>query len=72
MESRAMRNRLQFSFWGMRLNAEGVIAIAAAPVIVLAVLTGGVQVLKSKTLWTSQTIFSHASPCFQWGRALFP
>jgi hypothetical protein len=30
-----MRNRLQVSFWGLHLTAEGVIAIAAALLIVL-------------------------------------
>ena len=30
-----MRNRLQVSFWGLQLTAEGVIAIAAALLIVL-------------------------------------
>jgi hypothetical protein len=35
MESHVMRNRLQVSFWGLHLNAEGVIAIAAALLIVL-------------------------------------
>jgi hypothetical protein len=32
-----MRNRLQVSFWGLHLTAEGVIAIAAL-LIVIAVL----------------------------------
>jgi hypothetical protein len=30
-----MRNRLQVSFWGLRLDADGIIAIAAALLIVL-------------------------------------
>ena len=30
-----MRNRLQVSFWGLHLTADGVIAIAAALLIVL-------------------------------------
>jgi hypothetical protein len=34
MESRVMRNRLQVSFWGLRLTAEGIVAIAAALLIV--------------------------------------
>ena len=38
MESDAMRNRLQVSFWGLHLAAEGVIAIAATLLIVIAVL----------------------------------
>lgn len=33
-----MRNRLHLSFWGLHLNAEGVVAIAAALLIVVAVL----------------------------------
>jgi hypothetical protein len=33
-----MRNRLQVSFWGLHLTAEGVIAIAAALLIVIAVV----------------------------------
>jgi hypothetical protein len=35
MESHAMRNRLQISFWGLRLDADGIVAIAAALLIVL-------------------------------------
>jgi hypothetical protein len=38
MESLAMRNRLQVSFWGLHLSAEGIVAIAAALIIVVAVL----------------------------------
>lgn len=38
MESRVMRNRLQVSFWGLHLTAGGVVAIAAALLIVIAVL----------------------------------
>jgi hypothetical protein len=34
MESHAMRNRLQFSFWGLHLIADGVFAIVAALLIV--------------------------------------
>ena len=30
-----MRNRLQVSFWGLRLDAQGIVAIAAALLIVL-------------------------------------
>ncbi len=30
-----MRNRLQVSFWGVHLTAEGIIAIAAALLIVI-------------------------------------
>jgi hypothetical protein len=30
-----MRNRLQVSFWGMHLTADGIVAIAAALLIVL-------------------------------------
>jgi hypothetical protein len=30
-----MRNRLQVSFWGLRLDADGIVAIAAALLIVL-------------------------------------
>jgi hypothetical protein len=30
-----MRNRLQVSFWGLRLDADGMVAIAAALLIVL-------------------------------------
>ena len=33
-----MRNRLQVSFWGLRLNADGVVAIAAALLIVVIVV----------------------------------
>ncbi|MGY4500905.1 hypothetical protein ACVWYH_004836 [Bradyrhizobium sp. GM24.11] len=33
-----MRNRLQVSFWGMHLAAEGVVAIVVALLIVIAVL----------------------------------
>jgi hypothetical protein len=35
MESHAMRNRLQVSFWGLHLAADGIVAIAAALLIVL-------------------------------------
>jgi hypothetical protein len=38
MESLAMRNRLQVSFWGLHLSAEGATAITAALIIVIAVL----------------------------------
>jgi hypothetical protein len=38
MESHAMRNRLHVSFWGIHLTAEGIVAIAAAVLIVSAVL----------------------------------
>jgi hypothetical protein len=38
MESHAMRNRLQVSFWGLHLTAEGIVAIGAALLIVIAVL----------------------------------
>jgi hypothetical protein len=38
MESLAMRNRLQVSFWGLHLSADGIFAIAAALVIVIAIL----------------------------------
>jgi hypothetical protein len=38
MESHVMRNRLQVSFWGLHLTAEGIVAIAAALLIVVAVL----------------------------------
>jgi hypothetical protein len=38
MESLVMRNRLQVSFWGLHLSADGVTAIAAALLIVIAVL----------------------------------
>jgi hypothetical protein len=37
-ESHVMRNRLQVSFWGLHLTAEGIVAIAAALLIVVAVL----------------------------------
>ena len=30
-----MRNRLQVSFWGLHLDADGIVAIAAALLIVL-------------------------------------
>jgi hypothetical protein len=30
-----MRNRLQVNVWGLRLNADGIVGIAAALVIVL-------------------------------------
>ena len=30
-----MRHRLQVSLWGLRLNADGIVAIAAALLIVL-------------------------------------
>jgi len=30
-----MRNQLQVSLWGLRLNADGIVAIAAALLIVL-------------------------------------
>lgn len=33
-----MRNRLQVSFWGLHLTAEGIVAIGAALLIVIAVL----------------------------------
>jgi hypothetical protein len=33
-----MRNRLHVSFWGLHLTAEGIVAIAAALLIVVAVL----------------------------------
>jgi hypothetical protein len=33
-----MRNRLQVSFWGLHLTAEGIVAIAAALLIVIALL----------------------------------
>jgi len=67
-----MRNRLQFSFWGMRLNAEGVIAIAAAPVIVLAVLTGGVQVLKIEDPVDKSDNFFARISVFPMGSRSFP
>jgi hypothetical protein len=35
MESLAMRNRLQVSFWGVHVNADGIAAIAAALLIVI-------------------------------------
>ena len=38
MESHAMRNRLHVSFWGLNLTADGIVAIAAALLIVVAVL----------------------------------
>jgi hypothetical protein len=38
MESRVMRNRLQVSFWGMHLTAEGIVGIAAALLIVIVVV----------------------------------
>jgi hypothetical protein len=38
MESFVMRNRLRVSFWGLRLTAEGVVAIIVALLIVIAVL----------------------------------
>jgi hypothetical protein len=38
MESLAMRNRLQVSFWGLHLSADGIFAIVAALVIVIAIL----------------------------------
>ena len=34
MESLVMRNRLQVSLWGLRLDAQGIVAIAAALLIV--------------------------------------
>ncbi len=33
-----MRNRLEVRFWGVHLTAEGIVAIAAALLIVVAVL----------------------------------
>jgi len=33
-----MRNRLQVTFWGIHLRADGIVAIAAAVLIVSAVL----------------------------------
>jgi hypothetical protein len=33
-----MRHKLQVTFWGLSINAEGVVAIGAALVLVLAVL----------------------------------
>jgi hypothetical protein len=33
MESLVMRNRLQVRFWGLHLDADGIIAIAAALLI---------------------------------------
>jgi hypothetical protein len=38
MESIVMRNRLRFSFWGLHLTAEGVVAIIVALLIVIAML----------------------------------
>lgn len=38
MESLVMRNRLHVSFWGLNLTAEGIVAIGAALLIVVAVL----------------------------------
>jgi hypothetical protein len=38
MESLAMRNRLQVSFWGLHLSADGIFAIAAALLIIIAIL----------------------------------
>jgi hypothetical protein len=38
MESFVMRNRLRVSFWGLHLNAEGIVAIVAALLIFIAVL----------------------------------
>jgi hypothetical protein len=40
MESRAMSEdpRLRFEMWGVRLNAEGAVAICAALVLVIVVL----------------------------------
>jgi hypothetical protein len=38
MESLVMRNRLQVSFWGLHLTAEGIVAINAALAIVIALL----------------------------------
>jgi hypothetical protein len=38
MESRVMRNRLHVRFWGLHLTADGIVAIAAALLIVIAVL----------------------------------
>jgi hypothetical protein len=38
MESHVMRNRLQVSLWGLHLTAEGIVAIAAALLIVFALL----------------------------------
>jgi hypothetical protein len=38
MESLAMRNRLQVSFWGLHLSADGIFAIAVALLIVIAIL----------------------------------
>jgi hypothetical protein len=35
MESQGMRNRLQVSFWGLHLDAHGIVAIVAAVLIVL-------------------------------------
>jgi len=35
MESLVMRNRLQVSFWGLHLAADGIVAISAALFIVL-------------------------------------
>jgi hypothetical protein len=33
-----MRHKLQVTFWGLGINAEGIVAIGAALVVVLAVL----------------------------------
>jgi hypothetical protein len=38
MESHVMRNRLQIKFWGLHLTADGIVAIAAALLIVMLVL----------------------------------
>jgi hypothetical protein len=38
IESLVMRNRLRVSFWGLHLTADGIVAIAAALLIVIAVL----------------------------------
>lgn len=38
MESCLMRDRLQVSFWGLHLTADGVVAIAVALLIIITVV----------------------------------
>jgi hypothetical protein len=38
MESRVMRNRLQVRFWGIAVAADGIVAVIAALLIMLAML----------------------------------
>jgi hypothetical protein len=57
MESRVMRNRLQVSFWGMHLTAEGIVGIAAALLIVIVVVRHLDFERNHEACWIAQKIF---------------